>query len=738
MAQERNNFKGADHELLLSRAEAAVGGDDRTKEDAIRAAEQVRRSSSGYMKARALLALAALRMDRGEDSFTADLELGLQHAREARELAKELKDPRLEARCLVAMIDGEGWLTSPDDAMQVADEALDLCLDVQDRAMEADTLCRMAEWNVKLGDHSRAVSDLEDSLEIYEQLESPQELRVLQRLLRLLQNLDVRQAKRRAEAALRKQSDKLARIDATKMLVEVLLKMGSLQEAVSASVDGINLCKELGRPAAQAGLMIQVSRGRLQAGDAKKAVAVGEEAWRILQKITGPNDDKVQAMQLLCDAKLSLGEEQEALEYAEDFRDHFESVQDAGGLAKASLLCAQLQLQQDLDSALDLALRAADACRKGRRRREEAAAVKLCSEVLWKKAEHKAAMAQAEKARALFRDLEDMEEEIACCYLAAENAVRLAAQEGARAKSNEPAPREARVALEKSLKAAEAGLKMTRIASLMRAPELHGQLLCAKAQALTVQGRFEAALTCLDEAVLRFRELGDYQLEANGLMLASDNLRFLKRLPEAVEALEEGLLLYQHCSDEEGEQRAQEMLKQLRAPTARPQPAPDAKPEVAPGIPVWQQAAEVVPEAAATAVRPSLPSGPALDMARVTPELVMAKVREVAAAVTGTENDEIHLETPLMEAGMTSQAAVMMRDQLSKDLPGIRLPATLVFDYPSITEMSEMIVVATNAQAIKASPPGRRRWKSDLPDLGDLDRIGLDSSDEEDEKSDHW
>lgn len=75
-------------------------------------------------------------------------------------------------------------------------------------------------------------------------------------------------------------------------------------------------------------------------------------------------------------------------------------------------------------------------------------------------------------------------------------------------------------------------------------------------------------------------------------------------------------------------------------------------------------------------------------------------------------------------------------------------------------------------QAIKASPPGRRRqrpegeamevipspgrrWKSDLPDLGDLDRIGhgsqstqtakalptavrLDSSDEEDEKSDHW
>lgn len=41
-------------------------------------------------------------------------------------------------------------------------------------------------------------------------------------------------------------------------------------------------------------------------------------------------------------------------------------------------------------------------------------------------------------------------------------------------------------------------------------------------------------------------------------------------------------------------------------------------------------------------------------------------------------------------------------------------------------------------EAIKANLPGRRRWISDLPDLGDLDRIGLDSSDEEDEKGDRW
>lgn len=68
-------------------------------------------------------------------------------------------------------------------------------------------------------------------------------------------------------------------------------------------------------------------------------------------------------------------------------------------------------------------------------------------------------------------------------------------------------------------------------------------------EALTFHGRFETALECLDEAVLRFQELDDYQLEANALMLAADNLEFLKRNDEALEALEESLALCQHCGD---------------------------------------------------------------------------------------------------------------------------------------------------------------------------------------------
>jgi len=37
-----------------------------------------------------------------------------------------------EAMCLVSMIDCEGWLASPDDALNAADEALEMSLEIED------------------------------------------------------------------------------------------------------------------------------------------------------------------------------------------------------------------------------------------------------------------------------------------------------------------------------------------------------------------------------------------------------------------------------------------------------------------------------------------------------------------------------------------------------------------------------------------------------------------------------
>eukprot|EP00434_Breviolum_minutum_P022848 symbB.v1.2.020160.t1/scaffold1649.1/size108312/3 len=46
-----------------------------------------------------------------------------------------------------------------------------------------------------------------------------------------------------------------------------------------------------------------------------------------------------------------------------------------------------------------------------------------------------------------------------------------------------------------------------------------------------------------------------------------------------------------------------------------------------------------------------------------------------------------------MEMGLTSHLAVVLRDQLAKVLPGLSppLPVTLIYDYPSIAAITELV-----------------------------------------------
>lgn len=143
-------------------------------------------------------------------------------------------------------------------------------------------------------------------------------------------------------------------------------------------------------------------------------------------------------------------------------------------------------------------------------------------------------------------------------------------------------------------------------------------------------------------------------------------------------------------------------------------------------------------------------------------------MKEIALRITGADDGEIEADTPLMEAGLTSNSvrvpgsqsqefsdglncqadwtcmlyivcfsskAIIMRDvpwpffigietephehcknrdlfdaffiskvflqELSQALPGVQLPVTLVFDYPSVSAMTELILQSTGAPALK-------------------------------------
>ncbi|CAE7837291.1 eryA [Symbiodinium sp. CCMP2592] len=61
----------------------------------------------------------------------------------------------------------------------------------------------------------------------------------------------------------------------------------------------------------------------------------------------------------------------------------------------------------------------------------------------------------------------------------------------------------------------------------------------------------------------------------------------------------------------------------------------------------------------------------------------------------------VEAEKPLLDSGMDSKAALQFSNKLSRELPGLRLPSTLVFDYPTLSAVAAYAEEAQRPRARK-------------------------------------
>lgn len=71
----------------------------------------------------------------------------------------------------------------------------------------------------------------------------------------------------------------------------------------------------------------------------------------------------------------------------------------------------------------------------------------------------------------------------------------------------------------------------------------------------------------------------------------------------------------------------------------------------------------------------------------------------VQQVVTGVLGKEVAPDQPLMEAGLDSLAAVELRNELSSRL-AVDLPATVIFDYPTVSALSSHIAASVASVAV--------------------------------------
>merc|ERR1712194_248439 len=151
-----------------------------------------------------------------------------------------------------------------------------------------------------------------------------------------------------------------------------------------------------------------------------------------------------------------------------------------------------------------------------------------------------------------------------------------------------------------------------------------------------------------------------------------------------------------------GQEIAQSLLSKIEK--SMPKPEPKFAPQAmgwgpGPGGPrAWNVQSQQMPQememaggdAGGGVVMRKREGGSALDMANISEEIVTGKIKEVALAIIG--DDDVEADTPLMEAGVTSSTAVILKDELAQEIPGVKLPPTLIFDYPSINAIAEFIM----------------------------------------------
>jgi acyl carrier protein len=73
----------------------------------------------------------------------------------------------------------------------------------------------------------------------------------------------------------------------------------------------------------------------------------------------------------------------------------------------------------------------------------------------------------------------------------------------------------------------------------------------------------------------------------------------------------------------------------------------------------------------------------------LTPEMICSTISGIAQEFL--EGESVGEDTPLMDAGLDSLASIAFRNAVSNAMGGTRIPATVLFDYPTLRQISAYI-----------------------------------------------
>jgi len=200
------------------------------------------------------------------------------------------------------------------------------------------------------------------------------------------------------------------------------------------------------------------------------------------------------------------------------------------------------------------------------------------------------------------------------------------------------------------------------------------------ASVMDMTGNHEEALELISEALPLYKELKNTIGEAGLQLRASSCYDNLKRQREAIKAAEAALELFQEAEFDEGITKAIAVLQKFGALGSGPSMP----------MPMQMQRPALMEESTPSKGESNAEESTSQQISnRPSKDFIKKQIiRMVEESMT--EGEELTGDSALMDAGLDSLAAVSFRNSLATEFE-VTLPASLIFDYPTISDITSYI-----------------------------------------------
>ncbi|CAE7536874.1 mggB [Symbiodinium pilosum] len=608
--------------------------------DAARKSLTIFRQSSDYkQQAASLLAVASIHLarERPQDA--------LRSAKDAQHLSKRIGDSRGVAHALVVVAEAQVENDEQREAMVLLKEAQDRYQALKDVRGEVEALRVRAKAESSMCKRNEALSSLQEGVELARRIDDKvAEATLLRQTARVKMNLlrleECEQHLNEAQGLFRDAQHWRGEADVLELLLRQQIQVTS-RDAVGTADEWRALFYDAGDRKGEANCLREAARMFFTAGYEQDAESRAQEALAIFQELEDQTGE-ARTQLLLAEVHSGFGDVRRGVQTAEESLELFKRIEDPKGQSDAYAVLARVQMLEDGGDA------------------EEAASAAEKSYQLVKR---------ARKGWATRRI------EVISLQLLAEagvaKLVKLAGDEDVQDKSQEEQDMLQGI-FDKAHRAAEMAVDR---AGSMDDRRMEASAMRTLANVCLVCSDTETAAEAAREALKIAQEVGDKKLEGTMLCINAEVNVVENYMGKANEQAKQALGIFRELRDAEGEEYAKSILDQMYG-TSRGGVA--AGPGA--GVPAYETGMPTA-AAAASSVAMAVSEGP-------TREYIMEGLRQLSKNVVG---DDIDMDSPLMEAGMDSLSSVEFRNQVRNLVPGINLPASMVFDYPLDAEMKGFV-----------------------------------------------